>query len=52
MPQITTKNHSTPKNDAAPKSRFMRIVPATPMSMARLPPSLSVSRPLMIWPKA
>ncbi len=31
---------------------FIVIVPAAPTSIARLPPSRSASRPLMIWPHA
>ncbi len=52
MPRMTTNNPSNPTNDAAPKQMFITMVPAAPTSIARLPPILSVIRPLMIWPNA
>src|SRR5437773_863873 len=41
-------NQSKPQKEATPNTTFITIVPAAPMSMARLPPRRSVKSPLMI----
>ena len=52
MLRITMNRPSIPQNEATPKIRFIVIVPAAPSSIARLPPSLSTSRPLITCPQA